>query len=130
MVEIKLCGTSEKRPWLAQLTGVEVTKDGKTRFARNFQSGTSGCRRIGATDEYAGSIYSDGIYEACEARCRYFLIVFGTRKVLRWSKDIFPKNWSEYMREHNCSYGDVWEQAWGMLCNTYECMRLKSTLLA
>ena len=103
MIEIQLSGTPEKRPWLAQLTGLEVTEDGKTRFARNF-SRTNVSKRLGASADYVGSIYSDGIFEACEARCRYFMVVCGTRKGLLWNKDIFPKNWSDYMREQECSY--------------------------
>lgn len=120
MVEIKLSGTADKRPWLAQLTGIEETKDGKTRFARNFRSGTNVSRRFGAMDEYVGLIQCDGIFEACEAKCRYFLVVCGTRKNILWSTDIFPDNWSDYMRENNCSYENVWEHAWGALCDAYE----------
>jgi hypothetical protein len=125
MVEIKLYGSPERRPWLAQLTGLEVTEDGKTRFARNFKSGTNVSRRFGATDEYVGSIHSDGVFEAYEATCRYFLVVCGTRKIILWNKDIFPDNWSDYMRENNYSYENVWEHAWGALCDSYERLQEK-----
>ena len=125
MVEIKLSGGPEKRPWLAQLTGIEVTEDGKTRFARNFKSGTNVSRRFGTTDEYVGSIHSDGIFEACEAQGRYFLVVCGTRKGILGNTDIFPDNWSEYMREHDCSYENVLEHAWGALCDAYERLQEK-----
>jgi hypothetical protein len=125
MVEIKLRGTAEKRPWIAQLTGIESIKDGKMRFARDFKSGLSVTRRFGTTDEYTGLIHSDGIYEACEAGSRYYLVTCGTRKELIWNNDIFPSNWSEYMRENDCSYEEVWEHAWGTLCNKFEWLRIE-----
>jgi hypothetical protein len=129
MIEIQLSGTPTKRPWLAQLCGLEVTEDDKTRFARDFKS-TTVSMRIGATDEYVGWIYNDGIFEACEARCRYFVVVCGTRKAFLSNHEIFPGNWGQYMREHDCSYEDVWAHAWEKLHNTYERMQEKMKSLA
>ena len=126
MQEIRLRGTAEKRPWIARLTGVERTEDGKIRFNRDFKSGVSVYRRFGSTDEYTALIHGDGIYEASEARCRYYLVVCGTRKDFVWNEEIFPTSWRDYMRENGCSYEDIWERAWSTLWNRFEWMRMQT----
>jgi hypothetical protein len=120
--------TGSKLPWASRLLGVgwytsrsEALDDiPPVRFGwKLFWRGCEVSQVFSQSDTYRVRFHADGLFRVHTSGMsdRFFAVVYGEWKEL---DNPLPKDFEWHMRKQNCSYEEVWSEAWDDLCRQHE----------